>query len=48
MTDYIVPVLLLLVCALALRKNEDPYSLMLLGASEGLKLLLSLVPTLVL
>ena len=48
MTDYIVPVLLLLVCALALRKKEDPYSLMLLGASEGLKLLLSLVPTLVL
>lgn len=48
MTDYIVPILLLLVCALALRKKEDPYSLMLMGAAEGLKLLLSLVPTLVL
>ena len=48
MTDYIVPALLLLVCALALRKKEDPYGLMLTGAAEGLKLLLSLVPTLVL
>ena len=47
MTDYIVPILLLLVCALALRKKEDPHSLMLMGAAEGLKLLLSLVPTLV-
>ena len=48
MTDYIVPLLLLVVCGLALRKKEDPYSLMLEGAAEGLKLLVSLVPTLVL
>ena len=48
MIDYIVPLLLLTVCALALRKKEDPYQLMLTGAAEGLKLLLSLVPTLIL
>ena len=48
MTDYIVPVLLLAVCAVALRKRENPYSLLLEGGSEGLKLLVTLVPTLVL
>ena len=48
MIDYIVPVLLFLICALALRKKEDPYGLMLTGAADGLKLLGSLVPTLVL
>lgn len=48
MSDYIVPALLLIVCALALRKKEDPYQLMLTGAADGLKLLLTLVPTLVL
>ena len=47
MTDYIVPILLLFVCALALRKKEDPYSLMVSGAAEGLKLLFSIVPALV-
>lgn len=47
MTDYIVPVLLLVSCALALRKKEDAYDLMLTGAANGLKLLLSIVPTLV-
>ena len=48
MSDYIVPILLLTVCALALGKKEDPYQLMLTGAADGLKLLLTLVPTLVL
>lgn len=48
MTDYIVPILLLLICALALRKKEDPYTLMLAGAAEGLKLLIRLIPTFVL
>ena len=47
MTDYIVPLLLFIICALALGKKEDPYSLMLNGAADGLKLLFSLVPTLV-
>ncbi len=48
MIDYIVPILLVLVCALALRKKENAYDLMLRGAGEGLKLLLTLVPTLIL
>lgn len=48
MIDYIVPLLLLLVCAAALRKKENTYSLLLEGAESGLKLLVSLVPTLIL
>ena len=48
MVDYIVPVLLFLICALALRKRENPYELMLSGAADGLKLLLTLTPTLIL
>ena len=48
MTDYIVPLLLLLSAAIALRKKESPYDLMLTGAADGLKLLLSIVPALVL
>ncbi len=48
MTDYIVPLLLLLTSAIALHKKEDAYSLMLDGAAEGLRLVISLVPTLVL
>ena len=48
MTDYIVPLLLFASCILALRKRENAYDLMLDGARDGLKLLLSIVPTLVL
>lgn len=48
MTDYIVPLLLLLASALALRKQENTYDLLLSGAAEGLKMLLSLVPALIL
>lgn len=48
MTDYIVPSLLLFSSAAALRKKENPYDLMLTGAAEGLKLLVSIVPALVL
>ena len=47
MADYLVPGLLLGLCCAALRKRENAYDLMLSGAAEGLKLLLSLVPTLV-
>ena len=47
MTDYIVPGILLLSCLLALRKRENSYDLMLQGGEEGLKLILTLVPTLV-
>ncbi len=46
-TDYIVP-LLLLGCSLwALRKKENAYDLLLQGGQDGLRLCVSLVPTLV-
>ena len=48
MIDYIVPILLLLASVLALRKKENAYDLMLSGASDGLKLLASIVPALIL
>lgn len=48
MIDYIVPLLLFLTCALALRKKENAYDLMLSGAADGLKLLISILPALVL
>lgn len=48
MMDYIVPLLLLVVCSAALRKKENTYNLLLEGAENGLKLLISLVPTLIL
>ena len=47
MIDYIVPLLLLFSCCLALRKKENTYNLLLSGATDGLKLLLTLIPTLV-
>ena len=48
MTDYIVPVLLFFAAALALGRRENAYNLLLDGAAEGLKLLVTLVPALVL
>ena len=48
MTDYIVPLLLLTASLLALRKQENSYDLLLSGAADGLKLLVTLVPTLIL
>ena len=48
MLDYLVPLLLLISAALALRKKENPYDLLLSGAADGLKLLLTLIPTLIL
>lgn len=45
--NYIVPVLLLAASLFALRKQENSYDLLLSGAADGLKLLLTLVPTLV-
>lgn len=47
MTDYIVPILLLAASLFALRKQENSYDLLLSGAADGLKLLVTLVPTLV-
>ena len=48
MTDYIVPLILLAVSLLALRKKENAYDLLLSGGADGLRLLATLVPTLVL
>ena len=48
MLDYLVPLCLLLCCALALRKKEDAYALLLEGGQEGLQILLRLIPTLAL
>ena len=47
MTDYIVPILLLSASLLALRKKENTYDLLLQGGAEGLKLLLTITPALV-
>lgn len=48
MIDYIVPLLLLILSLLALRKKENAYDLLLSGAADGLRLLTSLIPALVL
>ena len=47
-TDYLVPVILFLTSALALREKENAYDRMLEGAADGLKLMVSLVPALIL
>ena len=47
MTNYLVPCLLILAAALALRKRENAYTLLIDGAGEGLKLLVSIIPVLV-
>ncbi len=47
MSDYIVPALLLASSLLVLRKKENTYDLLLHGAADGLKILLSIVPALV-
>ena len=48
MIDYVVPGLMLIASLLALRRKEDTYSLLLSGAADGLKLLASIVPALIL
>ena len=48
MIDYLVPILPLAACAVALRKRENTYDLLLSGGTDGLKLLVSLIPTLIL
>ena len=48
MHDYLVPLILFFVSAWALHKKEDPYSLMLEGASRGLEILRSILPPLIL
>lgn len=48
MTDYLIPGILLFAAAGALRKKENAYDLMLEGAADGLKLLISIIPSLIL
>lgn len=48
MRDYLVPVLLMITSIAALRKRENAYDLLISGAAEGLKLLITLIPTLIL
>ena len=48
MTDYIIPLILFFTAAVALWKKENAYDIMLQGASEGLQLLVSILPALIL
>ena len=48
MIDYLIPGLLLLCCLIALRKKENAYDLLLQGGAEGLRMLVSIIPALVL
>ncbi len=48
MIDYIVPGILLLVSLLALRKKENTYDILLRGGAEGLRLVVSILPALIL
>ena len=45
--NYLVPIILLVTASLALRKQENAYDILLQGGAEGLKILLSIIPTLV-
>ena len=47
MSDYVVPLLLFFAAALALRRGENAYGLMLQGAADGLKLVAHILPALV-
>lgn len=47
MTELIIPLLMILVCAWSLHKKEDFYSLLVLGAQDGLRLLFSMIPSLI-
>ena len=48
MTDYIIPLILFFSLVLTLRKKENAYAIMQGGATEGLKLLVSILPSLIL
>ena len=47
MLDYLVPFLLILASAAALGKRENSYQLLLDGGAEGLRLMITLAPALV-
>ncbi len=48
MTDYIIPLILAGTALAALRRKENAYDVLQQGAAEGLKMLLSIVPALIL
>ena len=48
MLEYIVPLLILAVCCIGLRRRENTYALLLSGAGDGLQLIFSILPSLVL
>ncbi len=48
MTDYMVPFLLLFTAAFALHKQENAYDRMHQGAADGLRLMVSILPALIL
>lgn len=48
MIDYLIPIIILVTSLLALHKKESTYDLLLDGAADGLKLLVSLIPVLIL
>ncbi len=48
MTDYLIPMILALAASLALRKKENAYDILQQGAAEGLKLLITILPALIL
>ena len=47
MIDYLVPILFLVSALLTLRKKENAYDLLTQGAAEGLRMLVSIIPALV-
>lgn len=47
MSDLLIPLLLLFVSVYALRKKQDVYSVLVLGAQDGLRLLFSIAPALI-
>lgn len=47
MLDYLIPLILFFTAALALRKKENSYDLLLQGAAEGLRLLPAIAPSLI-
>ena len=48
MTDYIVPLILLGISLIALARGQNGYDIMLQGASEGLGLIRTILPSLIL
>ena len=48
MTDYIVPLILLGISLLALHRRENGYDILLQGGREGLSLVVSILPALIL